>query len=295
MSYNSENRPSDSPAQRQQDPYAPKDASADRYVRNGHPGSGSVRRPQSAQSQPGTRSASRNNDGSLPFVLSPRGVSRRDASAKERNPLAVVAVVSSALALVLAIILIIVLSSRKDEAAGSAAPAPTQAYASFPAQTAMPYPTSSHAGFPVITPSPAPSQTQTPIQVQTPIQIQTPTPNQVITPAPGSTYTAAGVLAAAKSAAENNSRYSTVSDKDVELEIPADSAFLRTPFLKRVNAGESGRAIYIMPKPIPGNGVLGTLYHGTQVTVLAETEYYYFFVTQDGRAGWNGKSYFMDP
>jgi hypothetical protein len=31
------------------------------------------------------------------------------------------------------------------------------------------------------------------------------------------------------------------------------------------------------------------------VTVLAENEYYYFFVTRDGRAGWNGKSFFKDP
>ena len=50
-----------------------------------------------------------------------------------------------------------------------------------------------------------------------------------------------------------------------------------------------------MPRPQPGNGTLGKVTHGDLVTILAETEYYYFFVTEDGRAGWNGKSYFAEP
>ena len=34
----------------------------------------------------------------------------------------------------------------------------------------------------------------------------------------------------------------------------------------------------------------------TEVWIVAETDYYYFFVTDDGWLGWNGKSYFYtDP
>lgn len=280
MSYGSENRPKGSPGQGQRSPYVPDEAAASRYARNGYSGSDYSRR------QP-----ARDNYGSRPFVLSPRGVSQRDAPRKKLNPLAVVAVAASALALILGIALIVVLSSRKGGGTDAAAPTSAPAYTPIPTEAAMPYPTTPSTGFMVITPSPAPTANQTP----TPVPVSTPRPNQIFTPSPGKTYAGADILAEAEAAAEGSSGYSTISDKDVQLEVPADSAFLRTPFLKRVNAGESGRAIYIMPKPIPGNGVLGTLYHGTQVTVLAETEFYYFFVTQDGRAGWNGKSYFMDP
>lgn len=108
-------------------------------------------------------------------------------------------------------------------------------------------------------------------------------------------YTHDGVLAAARSAAASNSHYSTVSDENVSLEVPADSQFLRSPFQMRAYAQKNGKAIYIIPKPAPGNGTLGKVTHGELVTIVAETDYYYFFVTSDGRAGWNGKSYFSDP
>lgn len=129
----------------------------------------------------------------------------------------------------------------------------------------------------------------------------TPSPAVVVTPPPAviqpgsQSYSRESVLAAARAAARSNSHYSTVSEENVELEVPADSAFLKTPFQMKANAKENGRAIYIMPRPQPGNGTLGKVTHGDLVTILAETEYYYFFVTEDGRAGWNGKSYFAEP
>ncbi len=103
------------------------------------------------------------------------------------------------------------------------------------------------------------------------------------------------VLAAARSAAAADSHYDTVSDKNVALQIPEDGQMLSAPFLMKVNAQKNGKAIYITPRPSPGNGTLGTVAHGEVVTILAETEYYYFFITADGRAGWNGKSYFAEP
>ena len=47
-----------------------------------------------------------------------------------------------------------------------------------------------------------------------------------------------------------------------------------------------------MPKPKGGYGFLGTIETGTEVWIVAETEYYYFFATDDGWIGWNGKSFF---
>lgn len=221
----------------------------------------------------------------------PRSRPRTAAPPIRLSPLAIFAVVSSVLVVVLAVVLIAVLASRKDAAP---APAPTQSGTAVLTQPPIPYQEPPSTATVIVTPSPEPL----------PVTIQTPSPAPASTPAPtaapvtadpGRTYTSAGVLADAQAAAERDSHYSTVSEKDVELEVPADSAFLRTPFVKKVYAGEEGKAIYIMPKPIPGNGTLGTVAHGEQVTVLAENPYYYFFVTRDGRAGWNGKSFFKDP
>ena len=132
--------------------------------------------------------------------------------------------------------------------------------------------------------------------------VQTPVPTQpsqiIVTPAypdNNSGYTQASVLQRAKQTAQYNTHYSTVSDKDVELEVPPDSQFLRYPFQMKAYASSNGKAIYIMPKPVPGNGTLGKVTHLETVTILAENDYYYFFVTEDGRAGWNGKSYFISP
>ena len=121
------------------------------------------------------------------------------------------------------------------------------------------------------------------------------TPNPAPNPAPNPSsggYTHDSVLEAARAAAAGNSKYSTVSDKNVELEVPPTAQFLSTPFTMEVYAKKNGKAIYFMPKPQPGNGNLGKIKQGEVVTILAETNDFYFFVASDGRAGWNGKSYF---
>ena len=51
--------------------------------------------------------------------------------------------------------------------------------------------------------------------------------------------------------------------------------------------------IYIMPKPKAGNGNLGILADWTYVTICAEKNGFVYFETDDGKAGWNGKSYFI--
>ena len=94
------------------------------------------------------------------------------------------------------------------------------------------------------------------------------------------------------SAAFADSRYSTVSTTGVALVYPSDSQYLYTPMIAEVKASRANGSIYFMPKPKSGNGNLGTVGNGTEVTILAETNSYYFFETADGRCGWNGKSYF---
>lgn len=54
-------------------------------------------------------------------------------------------------------------------------------------------------------------------------------------------------------------------------------------------------SIYFMPKPSEGYGVLGTVDTGTPVTILAYQNGLYFFMTDDGRMGWNGPMLFTKP
>ena len=57
----------------------------------------------------------------------------------------------------------------------------------------------------------------------------------------------------------------------------------------------SNKAILFMPKPQKGNGNLGkTVPSGKRVYIIAKRGEYYFFVTEDGYMGWNGKSQFND-
>lgn len=108
-------------------------------------------------------------------------------------------------------------------------------------------------------------------------------------------YTQAGILATARDAAASNSHYKTVNGDGVSLQVPADSQFLSMPFQMRAYAAKYGKAIYILPRPRTDDGYIGKVTHGDLVTILAEENGYYFFVTQDGRAGWNGTSRFIDP
>ena len=83
--------------------------------------------------------------------------------------------------------------------------------------------------------------------------------------------------------------FRTISTKNVELLFPTKREYLKEPFTKTV---ESCSRIYLMPKPEAGNGNLGTVEDGEEVTILADIAGFYFFKTEDGRYGWNGKVYF---
>lgn len=89
-----------------------------------------------------------------------------------------------------------------------------------------------------------------------------------------------------------DSDYSTVSNRNVKLKMPKSGEYLKEPFEARINASDPYGAIYFMPKPQAGNGHLGTVDDGEIVTILAEHGGYYFFETDDGRQGWNGKTFF---
>ena len=84
----------------------------------------------------------------------------------------------------------------------------------------------------------------------------------------------------------------TKSNTGVKLVLPTEKEMLSVPFRANTDNGKGYGSIYIMPKPKSGNGYLGTVETGTEVWIVAETQYYYFFVTDDGWLGWNGKSYF---
>ena len=86
--------------------------------------------------------------------------------------------------------------------------------------------------------------------------------------------------------------YSTVSNRGVKLELPKEKEYYDHPFEARVESGSSYGAIYFMPKPQKGNGHLGTVDSGTIVTILARRGAFFFFETEDGEQGWNGRGFF---
>lgn len=88
--------------------------------------------------------------------------------------------------------------------------------------------------------------------------------------------------------------YLDVSTKGVRLVFPKDKNYFDESFTKIVKSSHKEGSIYLMPMPKPGNGNLGTVAYGETVTILAEQTGYYFFQTEDGRYGWNGKVWFED-
>ena len=82
----------------------------------------------------------------------------------------------------------------------------------------------------------------------------------------------------------------TVSTEDVELEFPKSKDMLSK--LKTAKVKAKNGAIYLMPVPKAGNGNLGKVRANKTVYLLAERNGFYFFMTKDGRFGWNGKKYF---
>ena len=89
-----------------------------------------------------------------------------------------------------------------------------------------------------------------------------------------------------------DSAYSTTSNKDVALEYPAADSYYAIPQRATVKASKANGSIYFMPTPKDGNGVLGTVANGTEVTIYAKQNGFYYFMTADGRAGWNGTRFF---
>ncbi len=92
--------------------------------------------------------------------------------------------------------------------------------------------------------------------------------------------------------ASASASYSKVSNRGVKLELPKESEYYKTPFEARVETGTEWGRIYFMPKPEKGNGHLGTVDAGTIVTILARRGGFFFFETEDGEHGWNGKKFF---
>ncbi|MBR4233607.1 MAG: hypothetical protein IKQ10_05920 [Oscillospiraceae bacterium] len=69
----------------------------------------------------------------------------------------------------------------------------------------------------------------------------------------------------------------------------------KRPKRAEVKASWKNGGIYFMPCPELGHGVLGSVETGTPVTIFAEQNHLYFFMTDDGRMGWNGKGFFTKP
>ena len=81
-----------------------------------------------------------------------------------------------------------------------------------------------------------------------------------------------------------NSAITRISNTDkTELKLPAESSYLSEPYRAKLSNN-----IYIMPIPELGHGHLGIVDKGTDVVVVAKRNGYVFFVTYDGRMGWNG-------
>ncbi len=95
-------------------------------------------------------------------------------------------------------------------------------------------------------------------------------------------------------AASSNS-YSTRSSKKVLLVFPSSSDLLSEPLHAYVDGNQKNGGIYYYPKASTDNGVLGTVKDGTNVTIFAEDDGYYFFMTNSGRMGWNKKKFFTRP
>ena len=83
------------------------------------------------------------------------------------------------------------------------------------------------------------------------------------------------------------------------LKLPAKGNFYTSkdaqPKRAKIKASWENGCIYFMPQPEVGHGTLGVIDTDTPVTILAEQNGLYFFMTDDGRMGWNGKGFFTKP
>ena len=85
-----------------------------------------------------------------------------------------------------------------------------------------------------------------------------------------------------------------ISFHDMEdMEFPRDNE--RFDVTERMTVGKTGNGdLLILPKPDADANDIGSIAAGTEVTVIAESKGYYFFVDDDGRMGWNSKDYFTE-
>ena len=90
----------------------------------------------------------------------------------------------------------------------------------------------------------------------------------------------------------NSRTWNIVSNEDVTLRLPYSDASLDKPMSATVKGCSPKGGIYIMPIPEEGNGDLGIILHGEPVTILANEGGFLFFVSEDGRCGWNGAKFF---
>lgn len=88
----------------------------------------------------------------------------------------------------------------------------------------------------------------------------------------------------------DSGKVNTLSNEGVSLVLPTKYQMLDTPFLAKVV--QAPKAIYVMPIPAKDNGHLGTVDTGSIVWIVAETENFYFFVSDMYTMGWNGKVFF---
>ena len=100
------------------------------------------------------------------------------------------------------------------------------------------------------------------------------------TSAPESTYPTMEEV----SAMSRDGAHVRISNTDkTPLQLPAESSYLSEPYRAKLSNN-----IYLMPIPALGHGHLGIVNEGTEVVVVAKRNGYVFFVTYDGRMGWNG-------
>ncbi len=90
----------------------------------------------------------------------------------------------------------------------------------------------------------------------------------------------------------NSKTWNIVSNADVCLRLPHTGAYLEKPMSATIKGCSPKGGIYIMPIPQEGNGDLGIVLHGEPVTIIANEGGFLFFVTEDGRCGWNGAKFF---
>ncbi len=95
----------------------------------------------------------------------------------------------------------------------------------------------------------------------------------------------------------DSGKYVTKSDKNVKLRIPSSKEYFQRPYRAEVNNGKSSGRIYLMPIPTNDtnnrNGNLCVVSIQKQGWIVASNGPYSFFISDEGKMGWNGSVYFL--